>query len=345
MHQRDLDILNAKMKKLQAENDLLLDAMYLAEPSLYERYFPTPPEPTSPPLGPSSALALPPSQNQTQLPPPTHARFAEHLPPPPQPPQPSSHYSSSMPPPGSMAPPPPVSSTSSTSGPPGSAGLPPLPPPLPPMPSPSAAMPPPSSASSNGTITGNGNTGRGSTSRRPSSASSSRSRRRSDARGGAGAGQVPLAPEDMGVSANGGSGGRTPVRRTPPPTVAGGMEQEDMPMPLRSPRVNGSAAATAGAIHAHERAGLSGGATPNVVANGMSPSAGASGARRQPEAHLPSMPIRDEDITHEREREREHFRREPQPMDDDPAYNMTAYASVNSPDEEEEEEEKMRVDG
>ncbi|KAF8202562.1 hypothetical protein BJ912DRAFT_445576 [Pholiota molesta] len=146
-HQRELETLNAKMKKLQAENDLLLDAMYLADPSLYRRYFPTTPGSMSPTL-PSASVPpfLPPSQPQVAYPqmyfPDTHT---------PSTPYPSSsHYPSSMPPPGSM-PPPPLSST--TSGAPGSA-LSPMPPPLHSMHSPSMAMPPPSSASTNGTVTG-----------------------------------------------------------------------------------------------------------------------------------------------------------------------------------------------
>lgn len=40
-HQRDLEAANAKMKRLQAENELLIDAMLLADRGLLERYFPS----------------------------------------------------------------------------------------------------------------------------------------------------------------------------------------------------------------------------------------------------------------------------------------------------------------
>jgi hypothetical protein len=239
--------------------------MYLADPSLYRRYFPTTPGSMSPTL-PSASVPpfLPPSQTQAAYPP---MYFPDtHTPSTPYPS--SSHYPSSMPPPGSM-PPPPLSST--TSGAPGSA-LSPMPPPLHSMHSPSMAMPPPSSASTNGTVTGGG---RGSaSSRRPSNASS-RSRRRSDPRGGAGSSAgVALAPEDVTPP----NGGRTPVREIPIHVAGGAMDVEDLP--LRSPRVNGSAAAAAAATSVHERASLSGGATPNAIMNGASPSLTP---RRQPE--------------------------------------------------------------
>ncbi|KAF9485508.1 hypothetical protein BDN70DRAFT_916900 [Pholiota conissans] len=316
-HQRDLEALNAKMKKLQAENDLLLDAMYLADTALYDRFFPAAPGSMSSSLPPASVPPLP-YTNQPHLGPP-HAYYPElHTP---STPYPSSSHYTTMPPPGSM--PPPLSSTSGTSGPPGSAHS-----PIPQAPhhmhSPSMAMPPPSSASTNGTVTGNGNA---SSSRRPSNASS-RSRRRSDARGGVSSSAgVPLAPEDLTPP----NGGRTPHREFSTPAASSGMDVEDMP--LRSPRVNGSYNSVASA---HERAGLSGGATPNPMPNGTSPSLAS---RRRPEVPF-SVPPRDDDLP---EREA-HPREQPPSVDDDPAYNMTAYATVNSPDEPDEEEGKMEVD-
>lgn len=240
--------------------------MYLADPSLYQRYFPTTPGSTSPTL-PSASVPpfLPRSQPQAAYPqtyfPDPHTPSTPYLS--------SSHYPYSMPPPGSM-PPPPLSST--TSGAPGSA-LSPMPPPLHSIHSPSMAMPPPSSASTNGTVTGGG---RGSSSSRRPSNASSRSRRRSDPRGGAGSSAgVPLAPEDLTPP----NGGRTPVREISTPVAGGAMNVEDLP--LRSPRVNGSVAAAVAA--AHERASLSGGATPNAITNGASPSLAP---RRQPEVSV-----------------------------------------------------------
>ncbi|KAF9528969.1 hypothetical protein CPB83DRAFT_853529 [Crepidotus variabilis] len=47
---QELDVLNAKIKKLQSENDLLLDAMFLADTALYNRYFPPGPD-NGPPIG------------------------------------------------------------------------------------------------------------------------------------------------------------------------------------------------------------------------------------------------------------------------------------------------------
>ncbi|CAA7265232.1 unnamed protein product [Cyclocybe aegerita] len=60
-HERELEMLNAKIKKMQAENDLLLDAIYLADASLYYRYFP---ESDSPPFG---SAPLPPSTGRSDV--------------------------------------------------------------------------------------------------------------------------------------------------------------------------------------------------------------------------------------------------------------------------------------
>ncbi|KAJ3492296.1 hypothetical protein NLJ89_g11254 [Agrocybe chaxingu] len=60
-HERELEMLNAKVKKMQAENDLLLDAVYLADAGLYYRYFP---ESDSPPFG---SVPLPPSSGRTDM--------------------------------------------------------------------------------------------------------------------------------------------------------------------------------------------------------------------------------------------------------------------------------------
>ncbi|KAF8159291.1 hypothetical protein B0H34DRAFT_702912 [Crassisporium funariophilum] len=80
MYQRELDIANAKIKKLQAENDLLLDAMFLADSSLYDRYFSPPPGSGSPSLAPhilpSSTAAL------LSLPPTPHLHLSLVPPPP-----------------------------------------------------------------------------------------------------------------------------------------------------------------------------------------------------------------------------------------------------------------------
>lgn len=74
MHQRDLEIANAKIKKLQAENEcvgvsqragslakqtsrMLLDAILQGDSALYDKYFPS--RPSSPPL-PSTSMDLPP---------------------------------------------------------------------------------------------------------------------------------------------------------------------------------------------------------------------------------------------------------------------------------------------
>ncbi|KIM39639.1 hypothetical protein M413DRAFT_447112 [Hebeloma cylindrosporum] len=217
--QKDLEILNAKLKKLQSENDLLLDAIYVADAPLYERYFPSQPGTSSPPLNPSMALPVP---NSLPLPPP-------RLPDLPGPSQSvsSSHYSpSSMAPPRSMAPPISVVSSSST-GRAGPTGLPNLPSPLPAIPpsSASSTMPPPLSIASNGTATSNGTpTGRGQ-SRRLSSASSTRtSRRRND---------VVVSPEDIVVD--------SPEANTLPESSMSVEMTNEQSIPYSSPRLNGNA--------------------------------------------------------------------------------------------------------
>jgi len=52
MHQKNLDVANDIVRRLQAENDLLLDAMFLADAGLYDRHFSTGPGSVSSPLDP-----------------------------------------------------------------------------------------------------------------------------------------------------------------------------------------------------------------------------------------------------------------------------------------------------
>ncbi|PPQ79835.1 hypothetical protein CVT25_002989 [Psilocybe cyanescens] len=237
--QRDLELLNAKIKKLQAENELLLDAMLSAETDLYERYFDRSAS-SSPVLDPT--LPTPPlqtSQNHSQAPTPRSTQYRE-------PPLPQSGGSASIA--GPMAPPSSGVSSTSTGGPPGSAGLRPMPPPLPPMPPTPASsngtvvsngtnalnsMPPPSStASSNGTAASSFRMGvtRWTTQASPFVLGAHSSGRRSSVD----AGSLPLTPEEVTTN---GDGPRADAR-TPAPMAVDAPQEGDEP--VRTPRINGN---------------------------------------------------------------------------------------------------------
>ncbi|KAF5316155.1 hypothetical protein D9619_006750 [Psilocybe cf. subviscida] len=199
-HNRDLEILNSKIKKLQAENDLLLDSIDVSEPDLLTRYFPAPSSPTH------RGQPLPPAQ--------------------------AGHYPSTMPPP-----PPPISavSSSATGTTTTSQQQPSMPPPFSPM-----QMAPPMSATSNGTTNSSTtarapNSHSHSSSRRQSTESSSQGgrvpterRRRSDAHGhGGGPASAPRTPTQVHRS---GSGMMNDERGMRSPRTNGASAQPRSPM-------------------------------------------------------------------------------------------------------------------